>query len=61
MVTLIFLRGLCGYVWVNIFTLSPLRVGVIRLELNDSEQGLTQVQTEDKTTLMTFTLCCQPV
>ena len=26
MVTLIFLMGLCGYVWVNILTLSPLRV-----------------------------------
>ena len=25
MVTLIFLRGLCGYVWVNILTLSPPR------------------------------------
>ena len=25
MVTLIFLRGLCEYVWVNILTLSPLR------------------------------------
>ena len=24
-VTLIFLRGLCGYIWVNILTLSPLR------------------------------------
>ena len=27
MVTLIFLMGLCGYVWINILTLSPLRVG----------------------------------
>ena len=27
MVTLIFLRGLCGYVWINILTLSPPRVG----------------------------------
>ena len=26
MVTLIFLRGLCGYVWVNVLTLPPLRV-----------------------------------
>ena len=25
MVTSIFLRGLCGYIWVNIFTLSPQR------------------------------------
>ena len=31
MVTLIFLRGLLGYVWVNIVTSSPLRV-VIELQ-----------------------------
>ena len=30
MVTLIFLRGLCGYVWVNILTLSPQRVMMIQ-------------------------------
>ena len=29
MVTLIFPRGLCGYVWVNVLTLSPLRVARI--------------------------------
>ena len=27
MVNLFFLRGLCGYAWANILTLSPLRVG----------------------------------
>ena len=27
MVTLIFVMGLCGYVWVNILTSSPQRVG----------------------------------
>ena len=27
MATLIFLRGVCGYVWVTIHILSPLRVG----------------------------------
>ena len=26
MVTSVFLRGLCGYIWVNILTVSPLRV-----------------------------------
>ena len=31
MVTLIFLRGLCGYVWVNILTLSPPRGGHTRV------------------------------
>ena len=32
MVTLIFLRGLCGYVWVNIFTWSPAEGSNIRMD-----------------------------
>ena len=32
MVTSIFLWGLCGYIWVNILTLSPLRVVVVVVE-----------------------------
>ena len=34
MVTLIFLRGLCGYICVNILTLSPLRCTDTRTALN---------------------------
>ena len=30
MVSSIFLRGLCGYIWDNILTLSPLRVAILR-------------------------------
>ena len=33
MVTSIFLQGLCGYIWVNILTLSPQRV-MINAEIN---------------------------
>ena len=38
MVTSIFLRALCGYIWVNILTLSPR--GVLIFEYSDHHQNL---------------------
>ena len=35
MVTSIFLQGLCGYIWVNILTLSPRRGGYILIGCKD--------------------------